>query len=477
MSRHHATAPSESNRGVVWLVAGAFFMELLDSTVIATALPQMAESFHTHPVVLSTGISAYMLALAVFIPLSGWIADRFGPRQVFGGALLVFTVASLLCSLSTNLWEFTAARVLQGFGGAMMVPVGRIIALRVTPKEGLVRAIAMLTWPALTAPVLGPPLGGFITTQWGWHWIFLLNVPLGLVAFLLTLRLVRGEAVARRPFDTKGFVLSGIGCSALMFACDLASHTPFNLPQELLFGLTGAAAMTLAVRHLRRTPHPLVDLAALKIPTFAVAMWGGSLFRIAINSAPFLLPLMFQLVFGFDATTSGMLLLALFAGNFCMKPGTTWVMRRWGFRRVLLVNGLLVALGFVACAFLSPAVSKPAIMVVLFFCGMCRSMQFTCLNTISFGDIPSDRMNGASTLSSIFFQMSTGLGVAFGAIVLQAANVLYSSGANTPTLADFRIAFIVMALISVLALIDVVPLPAEAGAQVSGHRSSVTRPG
>jgi MFS family permease len=304
-----------------------------------------------------------------------------------------------------------------------------------------------------------------------------LNVPLGLVAFLLTLRLVHGEAVARRPFDTKGFVLSGIGCSALMFACDLASHTPFNLPQVLLFGLTGAAAMTLAVRHLRRTPHPLVDLAALKIPTFAVAMWGGSLFRIAINSAPFLLPLMFQLVFGFDATTSGMLLLALFAGNFCMKPGTTWVMRRWGFRRVLLVNGLLVALGFVACAFLSPAVSKPAIMAVLFFSGMCRSMQFTCLNTISFGDIPSDRMNGASTLSSIFFQMSTGLGVAFGAIVLQAANVLYSSGANaqihecSPTLADFRIAFIVMALISALALIDVVPLPAEAGAQVSGHRS------
>lgn len=477
MPRHHVAVPSDSNWGVVWLVAGAFFMELLDSTVIATALPQMAESFHTHPVALSTGISAYMLALAVFIPLSGWIADRFGPRQVFGGALLVFTVASLLCSLSTNLWEFTAARVLQGFGGALMVPVGRIIVLRVTPKEGLVRAIAMLTWPALTAPVLGPPLGGFITMQWGWHWIFLLNVPLGLLAFLLNLRLVRGEAVARRPFDTKGFVLSGIGCSALMFACDLASHTPFNLPQVLLFGLTGAAAMTLAVRHLRRTPHPLVDLAALKIPTFAVAMWGGSLFRIAINSAPFLLPLMFQLVFGLDATTSGMLLLALFAGNFCMKPGTTWVMRRWGFRRVLLVNGLLVALGFVACAFLSPTVSMPAIMAVLFFSGMCRSMQFTCLNTISFGDIPSDRMNGASTLSSIFFQMSTGLGVAFGAIVLQAANVLYSAGASTPTLADFRIAFIVMALISVLALIDVVPLPAEAGAQVSGHRSPATPPG
>lgn len=466
-----AESPSPHDRWLVWLVAGAFFMELLDSTVITTALPQMAESFRTQPVELSMGVSAYLLALAVFIPLSGWMADRFGPRQVFGGAILLFTFASLLCSLSTTLWEFTAARVLQGFGGAMMVPVGRVVVLRATPRSELVRAIATLTWPALGAPVLGPPLGGFITENFGWQWIFLLNLPIGLIGFALTLYLVRGEAGGRRPFDTLGFILSGVGCSALMLACDLASHTPFNAPRVVIALFVGVVAMALAVRHLLRTEHPLVDLAALRIPTFAVAMWGGSLFRLAINSAPFLLPLMFQLVFGLDPTTSGLLLLSLFAGNVCMKPGTTWIMRRWGFRRVLIVNGALVAVGFLACALLSATTPTPLIVAVLFFCGLCRSMQFTCLNTLSFSDVPSERMNGASTLSSIFFQMSAGLGIAIAAILLQTAAVWVSPGGPGLELADFRIALVAMAMLSALALVDVVKLPADAGAAVSGHKN------
>lgn len=472
MSAQLAEPSSSHNRWLVWLVAGAFFMELLDSTVITTALPQMAESFHTEAVALSTGVSAYLLALAVFIPLSGWMADRFGARQVFGGAILLFTFASLLCSLSTSLWAFTGARILQGLGGAMMVPVGRVVVLRATPKESLVRAIATLTWPALTAPVLGPPLGGFITMHWGWQWIFLLNIPLGLLGFVLTLRLVRGEPEAKRPFDTAGFLWSGIGCSALMFACDLASHTPFNPLWVAGFGVTGLFALFAGARHLTRTPHPLVDLKALQIPTFAVAMWGGSLFRLAINSAPFLLPLMFQLVFGFDPSTSGLLLLALFAGNLCMKPGTSWVMKRWGFRRVLIVNGLLVALGFVGCALLLPSTPMPVIVLILFFSGMCRSMQFTCLNTLSFSDVSKERMNGASTLSSIFFQMSAGLGVAVGAVVLKIASLWGTAGAAAPSLADFRIAFLAMAVCSVLALFDVWPLPATAGDHVSGHRKT-----
>ena len=215
-SSHAAEKAASHNRWLVWLVAGAFFMELLDSTVIATALPQMAQSFRTVPIHLSAGVSAYMLALAVFIPLSGWLADRFGPRQVFGGALLLFTVASVLCSVSSSLWFFVAARLLQGFAGAMMVPVGRMVVLRATPKDKLVTAIATLTWPALGAPVLGPPLGAFITTHWGWHWIFLLNVPLGLLGFGLTLWLVDGAPGGRRGFDTIGFVLSGVGCCAWM---------------------------------------------------------------------------------------------------------------------------------------------------------------------------------------------------------------------------------------------------------------------
>ncbi|MBB5193674.1 EmrB/QacA subfamily drug resistance transporter [Silvimonas terrae] len=447
-------------------------MELLDSTVMTTALPQMAQSFGTAPVHLSIGVSAYLLALAVFIPISGWLADRFGPRQVFGGAILLFTLASVLCSLSTSLWFFTFARVLQGLGGAMMVPVGRMVVLRATPKDKLVTAIATLTWPALGAPVLGPPLGALITTHWGWHWIFLLNVPFGLLGFVLTLRLVDGAPGGRRGFDTVGFILSGVGCSALMYACNLAAQTPFMASAVLLWGLGGVGALWLAVRHLRRTPHPLVDLDALRIPTFAVAMRGGLLFRMAINSAPFLLPLLFQLGFGYSATTSGTLLLALFAGNLLMKPATTPLMKAWGFRTVLLVNGVMVALGFVLCMALRPDTPYLVTMAVLFFTGLSRSMQFTGFSTFSFCDIPPERMSGASTLSSILTQMSAGLGVALGAVMLRAASVWFPAAGHGVSVTAFRLAFLGMALISAAGLLDLLPLPRNAGAAVSGHQAA-----
>ncbi|MGC3963791.1 MAG: MFS transporter [Rhodocyclaceae bacterium] len=469
MSRIASPSASARNRYLVWLVAGAFFMELLDSTVITTALPQMAQSFHTLPIHLSMGVSAYMLALAVFIPLSGWMADRFGPRQVFGGAILIFTFASVLCSLSDNLWFFTAARILQGFGGAMMVPVGRLVVLRATPKDKLVGAIAMLTWPALGAPVLGPVLGGYITTHWGWHWIFLLNVPFGLLGFALTLLLVEGEPGGARPFDVKGFILSGVGCSALMFACDLASHSPFDMWQVGLCAALGVATLAWAGHHLRRTPHPLVDLSAFSVRTFLVSMRGGFLFRMAINSAPFLMPLMFQLAFGFSATTSGLLLLALFAGNIAMKPATTPWMRAWGFRGVLIANGVLVAAGFVLCMFLTADTPRTVIMLVLFFTGLSRSMQFTGFSTFSFCDIAPARMSGASTLSSILVQMSAGLGVAIGAVLLKAASVWFPAEGHAMSREAFQVAFAFMALLSLVGLIDLFSIPADAGDEVSGR--------
>jgi EmrB/QacA subfamily drug resistance transporter len=449
-------------------VAGAFFMELLDSTVITTAMPQMAHSFHTLPIRLSSGVSAYMLALAVFIPLSGWLADRFGPRQVFGAAIAIFSLASLLCSLSQSLWFFTAARLLQGFGGAMMVPVGRLVVLRVTPKERLVHVIATLTWPALGAPVLGPPLGGFITMHWGWRWIFLLNLPCGLIGVVLTALLVSGEAGGRRPFDITGFLLSGIGCCTLMYACDLASQVPFAVRQVGVVGVVSFALLVAAWRHLRRSAHPLVPLDAFGIPTFAVAMGGGSLIRMAINSAPFLMPLMFQLAFGYDAATAGMLLLALFAGNLCMKPATTPLMRRWGFRRVLLVNGVLVALGFVLSMALNAHTPASVIMAVLFFTGLGRSMQFTALSTFSFCDVPPVHMSGASTLSSVLQQMSAGLGIAVSAIALRVAELWFPAPAGVLAADAFRFAFACMALLSLVGLIGLYRMPADAGALVSG---------
>jgi EmrB/QacA subfamily drug resistance transporter len=457
-------------RGVAWLVAGAFFMEMLDATVITTALPEMAQSFGVRPADMSIGMSAYLLALAVFIPVSGWVADRYGPRRVFGGALALFTLASILCGLSQSLGQFTAARILQGLGGAMMVPVGRLAVLRATPRQDLVRAIAIITWPGLAAPVIGPLVGGIITSTLGWHWIFFLNVPLGLAAMVANARLVRGSAGGPRPFDVLGFVLTGVGCSMLMYAVDLCAKLNVQPAEVVTLFAVAVISLVLAGRHLRRTPHPLVDLSPMRYPTFAVTMYGGSLFRVAIGSAPFLLPLMFQVGFGMSPVQAGSFMLAMFAGNLAMKPATSWVMRAYGFRRVLVVNGLLVAVGFALCATLAAGTPYWWTSALLFFCGLSRSMQFTALNTLGFADVPKPAMTGATTLFSACQQLNAGLGIAFGAVALRAAEWLTGHGQAAPGPLQFRVALILSALLAAAAIFDSVRLPADAGDDISGHR-------
>ena len=454
-------------RAVALVVAGAFFMEFLDGTVIATALPAMAQDFGRPVVTLSVGISAYLLALAVFIPLSGWVADRLGTRDVFTAAIAVFTGASMLCGLCDGLWSFVAARVLQGLGGAMMVPVGRLAVLRTTEKAALVGAIALLTWPALAAPVLGPPVGGLLTTYASWRWIFYLNVPLGLLAIALSLTLMPNlrEAV-RRPFDRVGFVLSGLSLSLFMEGLELASGDgPAWLAPLLL--LAGVALGAAAVRHGRRTPQPLLDLGVMRIAAFRAVVTGGTVFRVTINTVPFLLPLLFQVGFGLDAFQSGMLVLATFLGNIGMKPFTGWIMRRWGFRDSALGAGLLASLTMLACALLTPATPLAILLPVLFVSGLTRSMQFTVLNTLSFADIPPPRMSGASTLASVVQQMATGMGVAVGAAVL---HLVAARHGGPPVLADFHLVFVLVAVLMLAGLPPFGRLPRGVGAEVSGHR-------
>lgn len=449
---------------IALLVAGAFFMENLDGTVIVTALPEMARSFGVAPVDLNIGVSAYLLTLAMLIPVSGWVADRFGARNVFAAAIVIFTVASILCGLSQSLGMFTAARILQGAGGAMMVPVGRLIVLNTTPKEDLIRTIATITWPALVAPVLGPPVGGFITTFASWHWIFFLNVPLGLIGLAFAWRLIpTGDGGSARPFDGIGFVLTGLACFGLMYGLELVSHRNAAWPIALAWLIGGLVIAVAAVRHARRAAHPMIDLWALRLPTFAVTIWGGSLFRMAINAVPFLLPLMFQIGFGYDAFEAGLLVLAVFAGNLTMKLVTTRVLRLFRFRTVLLVNGLLNAATLFACAFMTPATPYAVIVVLLFLSGLTRSMQFTALNTIAFADVPQLRMSGANTLFNVVQQMAMGLGIALGAAALRLAGVFRAEPADVTALVDFRIAFVVVACVALLAVVDVVGLSRAAG--------------
>lgn len=469
-------APARSGSSlIVTLVAATFFMENLDGTIIATALPQMARSFNVHPADMSLGITAYLMTLAVFIPISGWAADRFGLRTVFGSAIAVFTAASVLCATTSTLPAFAAARVLQGIGGAMMVPVGRLAVLRATPKDGLMRAIAIITWPGLVAPVIGPPLGGFITTYSSWRWIFYLNLPLGCIGLALALRhLDNARENANRRFDLPGFALCGVSCTTILYAMELVGRN--DTPWALVSGLVAVGAVTgfIAWLHVRRVKDPVVDLSALKVKTFAVAMGGGSLFRISISAVPFLLPLMFQIGFGMNAFESGLLTLAVFAGNLSMKLVTTPVMRRFGFRSVLIVNGTLAAVSLAAMSLLSPATPKAIIVVVLFLSGLARSLQFTALNTLSFADVPKAQMSGASALSSTLFQMTMGIGVAVGAIALRLAQWLHGhgseSGAHAMTPADFSVAFLIVAVIGLVGIADLFGLARDAGAVVSGHR-------
>ena len=346
-------SPSQRTMYTALLVAGAFFMEFLDGSIIATALPQMGKTFHESPVALNIGMTAYMLSLSVFIPLSGWLVDRYGARGVFTVAIAIFTLASMLCGLCDNLTEFTLARILQGFGGAMMVPVGRIAVYKDTEKEDLIRATAFLVWPALAAPILGPPLGGFITTYSSWRWIFFLNIPLGIIAMVLSQFLIDGDREdARRPFDWAGFVLSASAMTTFMYCLELIGRqtTPWGPAGWLLaYSIVAGAA---AIWWFRTAPHPLIDLQAMKAKTFSVTIYGGSLFRIALSAVPFLLPLLFQLVYHLSAFAAGSLLLALFAGNLAMKSVTTFVLQRFGFRATLLVNGTIAAACMAACGLL-----------------------------------------------------------------------------------------------------------------------------
>ena len=462
--------PSKSSRGsaVALLVAGAIFMENLDGTVILTAMPQMARSFHVQPLDLNIGVSAYLLALAALIPASGWVADRFGIRSVFAWAIIIFTSASILGGLCQNLTLFTVARVLQGVGGAMMVPVGRLAVLRTTEKHELIRAIATITWPGLAAPLLGPPLGGFLATYASWHWIFFLNVPLGIAALVAAMRLLPEESEqTSRPFDGLGFILTGTACFALVYGLEFLTR---NETSRIAVGVTlllTSAIWLVATFHAGRHPHPLLDLRALQVRSFAVTIWGGSFFRIAVSSIPFLLPLLFQVGFGMNAFQSGLLVLAVFAGNIAMKPMTTPILRRFPFRATMILTGSLNCVIIAACALLSPRTPVPLIIALLFASGLTRSMQYTALNTLAFADVPDKWMTGANTLFNMTQQLSMAMGIAFGAVALRIAGFLGPPVlAGSLPLSHFHTAFLIVGAIALVAVLDVIRLSPTAGDSV-----------
>jgi EmrB/QacA subfamily drug resistance transporter len=464
-------ATSGRTRLTAVIVACALFMQNLDSTVIATALPTMARAFGADPVHMNVALTSYLLSLAVFIPASGWVADRFGTRTVFRAAIVVFTLGSIACGQANSLGTLVLARILQGVGGAMMVPVGRLVLLRTAPKNELVAAMAWLTMPALIGPVVGPPIGGLIVTYFSWRWIFYINVPIGLLGIVLVSMFV--EEVREPPrgrFDALGLVLSGIALSGLMFGLETAGRgvVPVNLTEAMVgIGLATALGYWL---HARRHPAPLLDLSLLKLPCFRVAISAMILFRAGIGAIPFLLPLMLQVGFGDSAAQSGLITFASSAGALVMKPAAQHALRQFGFRDTLLWNGMISAVMIAMCSLFRPTWPAAGIYAVLLVGGFFRSLQFTAYNTLAYGDVPRARMSAATSLYAAAQQLATTVGISVGALSLHVSMTVSRHGVPEP--GDFSLAFVTVAMLTAIAAPIALAMPRDAGDELTGRRSA-----
>jgi EmrB/QacA subfamily drug resistance transporter len=472
-SRH--MAPETKTKVVAMIVGSAIIMQQIDSTVITTALPQMAISLKADPVRLSVAVTAYLLSLAVFVPVSGWAADRFGGRTIFRAAIALFTVGSILCGLSGNLIELTAARVLQGFGGAMMVPVGRLVLFRSLEKAALIGTMAYLQVPAQLGPVLGPPIGGFITTYFSWRWIFLVNVPLGLLGIVLvTAFFDNPKEEARRPLDWIGFVLTGGAAFCIMYGIEAVGRGRGELAQAIVLLVLGVVLGALSLRHLWRAKHPLLDLSVFRIATFQASIFGGSLFRAGAGTLAFLLPLLLQVVFGLSAFASGSITFATAAGSISMKVTARPIIRRFGFRNVLLVNGVISAATIAMCGFFTAATPLSLIFVLLLIAGFFQSLQYTATQAMTYADVDAPQMSTATSIASMTQQLSRGFGIACVAALLHLS--LGWRGAGALGTADFRVAFAGAAAVALLGLFYGWTLRPDAAAEVSGHRPKSAQP-
>jgi EmrB/QacA subfamily drug resistance transporter len=464
-----AAGTSGRTRLTAVIVACALFMQNLDSTVIATALPTMAHVFGVEPVRMNVALTSYLLSLAVFIPASGWIADRYGTRTVFRAAIAVFTIGSILCGRADTLGFLVGARILQGIGGAMMVPVGRLVLLRTAPRHELVAAMAWLTMPSLLGPVLGPPVGGFIVTYFDWRWIFDINVPIGVLGIVLVTVFIQD---AREPpggkFDFVGLVLSGVALAGVMFGLETAGRGVVSpLLTELMVGVGVLCGVGYAL-HAWRHPSPLLDFSLLRLPCFGVAFCAMMLFRTGIGAVPFLLPMMMQVGFGDSAVESGLITFASAAGALVMKPAAQHALRLFGFRDTLLWNGILSGTMLAFCAAFRPAWPVAAIYAVLLIGGFFRSLQFTAYNTLAYGDVPRSRMSAATSLYITGQQLAATIGVSFGALALELA--MRMSGNRPARPIDFSVAFVAVACMPLVAGPLALLMPRDAGDDLTGRK-------
>ncbi|OVZ57675.1 MFS transporter [Pigmentiphaga sp. NML080357] len=455
---------------VVPLIVGcALFMQMLDSTVIATALPAMAHSFGEDPVKLNVAITAYLLSAAVFVPICGWAADRFGARQVFASAIVLFTLSSTLCGLSQTLGQMVAGRMLQGFAGAMMVPVGRIVLLRTVQKSDLVRAMSFLSMPALLGPIFGPAVGGFLVEYGSWRWIFFMNLPIGILGVVLALRYIKDtEGGKPQPLDLVGFLLTAVCLGTLVFCFEAVGHGVLSPAIVGALLAVGCLCGVLYVRHAERSPHPILDFRLLKIPTFSISLLGGNLCRLAVGAVPFLLAMQLQVAFGMGPFAAGMLTFAGALGALLMKMSASPIIKRFGFRRTLVANAFLTGASIVGCVLFTPLTPHLVIIVVLLLGGFFRSLQLTGVNSLAYADIGPDQMGRATGMASAVQQLAISLGVAIAAFALK----LSMAARGTTVLDSFDVipGYLVIGGAMALSVLFFRRLAPNAGAEVSGKK-------
>jgi EmrB/QacA subfamily drug resistance transporter len=451
------------NRIVPLIVAVALFMEQMDSTVIATSLPTIAADIGTDPLALKLAVTSYLISLALFIPASGWVADRFGGRTVFRAAIGVFVIGSILCALANSLAWFVVARIIQGIGGSMMTPVGRLVLVRTVDKRALVNAMAWVSIPGLIGPMLGPPLGGFISTYLTWHWIFLINVPIGIAGMFLVTRYIEDVRIERTDtFDYTGFLLIGMGVAGLAFGLSVLGldFLPLNITLSMIVG--GALFTGAYLAHASQSPAPLLDLSLFRLPTFRASVTGGFLARVGFGALPFLLPLFLQLGFHYTPVQSGLITFLTAVGAISMKLLVAPILRRFGFRNVLVWNCVISAAFLAACAMFTARTPMIVMMLVLLIGGFFRSIAFTCIGTIAYAEVDAPRMSSATSLVAALQQLSISTGVAIGALTVETASRLNHS--STFSAADFPPAFLVVSAISLSAVVVFWRLPRDAGA-------------
>ncbi|HLT98946.1 MAG TPA: DHA2 family efflux MFS transporter permease subunit [Burkholderiaceae bacterium] len=454
---------------IPFIVGCALFMQMLDSTVVATALPVMAESLGTSVVDTNVIITSYLLAVAVFVPISGWAADRYGAKRVFTAAIVLFTLSSIGCAVAQSLSQLVIGRWMQGLAGAMMVPVGRIILLRKVPKDELLKAMSFLSMPALLGPIIGPPVGGFLVTYASWHWIFLINVPVGILGIVLVRTYIR-EDFPRSDvrLDWPGFILSGISIASLVMGFEAVGHG--NLPPAQLGGLIALGLVTglLYIWHAGRAANPIIDLSLLRVRSFAISTLGGNLCRFAIGATPFLLAIMLQVGFGLTALAAGLITFTGAAGALLMKLVATPIIRRFGFKRVLMVNAVVTGLFIALCALFRADTPVWIMIVILVAGGFFRSLQFTAVNTLTYADLDARSMSRASSFSAMAQQLGISLGVATAAVTMNLS--MNARGAGELALADVIWGFVVIGAVTALSVLSFRRLPANAGAGLNARK-------